>query len=159
MLILETYSLKWNICSSACDMSQAWQSAHRKVSPSHVSFNMSFVFKWETQLSLPSTDKTIPFQARADLWGSKRLRPSEYLKTICTRKWQSCQPYALAAFTPQEIVMLLISVTGWVHRRAIVWPEGLCQWKMKLTPSGIVSLPWSIFRIGQTQSFSWTPPT
>jgi hypothetical protein len=37
---------------------------------------------------------------------------------------------------PQEISLLLISLSGGVDPRAIVRPEEVSQWKVPITPSG-----------------------
>jgi hypothetical protein len=58
---------------------------------------------------------------------------SQNFQLFGTRKWQSCQPYASAAFTLEEVPLALISV------RAIVRPKGLNQWKIPMTQSGFES--------------------
>jgi hypothetical protein len=42
--------------------------------------------------------KAIPLQTLTGPEGSRRLRLPDF-KTIGTRRWQGCQPYASAAFT------------------------------------------------------------
>jgi hypothetical protein len=48
-----------------------------------------------------SKGKAIPFQALPGPEGSRRVRLSDF-KTIGTLRWQGCQPYAPAAFTPRK---------------------------------------------------------
>jgi len=45
--------------------------------------------------------KAIPLQAWTGPEGSRRLRLPHF-KTIGTRSWEGCQPYAPAAFTPRK---------------------------------------------------------
>jgi len=39
----------------------------------------------------------------------------------------------------QEVFMVLIPVRSWVDHKTTVRSEGLCQWKIQMTPSGIIS--------------------
>ena len=56
---------------------------------------------------------------------------------IGTGEWQGCQPYTLAAFAPEGILLVLISLRGSVDPRAIMWMEAICQWKIPMFPTGI----------------------
>jgi hypothetical protein len=69
--------------------------------------------------------KAIPLQVWTGPEGSRRMRLPDF-KTIGTLKWQDCQAYTPAAFTPTTYSWYSFLLDS-IKLRAIVWPEGLCQ--------------------------------
>jgi len=62
----------------------------------------------------------------ADMVKQFRYRPGQAQKV--PECWDCQISRQSAAFIPQEILLVLISVRGWVSSRAIVRQVGLCQW-------------------------------
>jgi len=65
-------------------------------------YHFSYKLPWHVE------GKAIPLQTWKVPEVSRRLRLPDS-KTVGTRKWKSCQSYALATLAPQEIFLLLIS--------------------------------------------------
>jgi hypothetical protein len=64
-------------------------------------------------------------------------RDSQILRQSAYEDGKVVSPTHRPPIPPQEIFLLLISVRGWVDPSAIVRPEGLCQRRIPVTPSGI----------------------
>jgi hypothetical protein len=91
--------------------------------------NFSKAPKYESQASYPYTGLDRPSALQE--FETLRLQDDQHMKVVRMSALHTSCLY------PQEVSLVLISVTGQVDPRAILQPEGLSQWKTLMTPSGI----------------------
>jgi hypothetical protein len=72
--------------------------------------------------------KAVPLQARRGPEGSSKLRFPDFVTTA--HDGGRLSALRTGRLYPQEMLLVLISVRGWIGRI-------LCQWKITMTPAGI----------------------